>query len=107
MAKYITFVRLTALGAKGLLKESAAVREAAVRKAVEASGGKVEAIYWTNGKYNFVMISDGGAEAGALMIQLAVQAAGVADDFDTLPLFSSDAVDAAIGQATSYRPPRV
>jgi uncharacterized protein with GYD domain len=46
MPRYLGLFRYSPEGAKGLLKEKAAAREAAIRKFYEGIGGKVEALYW-------------------------------------------------------------
>ena len=49
MPRYLGLFRYSPEGAKGLLKEKAAAREAAIRKFYEDIGGKVEATYWMIG----------------------------------------------------------
>ncbi len=105
MAKFISFARYTAQGAKGMLKNSAAAREASIRRAVEGAGGKVLSVYWTQGRYNFVLISEGEDETTGVMLQLAAQAAGIADDFETMRLFDAAAIDGAMRHAAHYKPP--
>jgi uncharacterized protein with GYD domain len=57
MPKYLYLIQYDAEGSKNLLREKAAVREAAARKAIESIGGKVEAIYFAvSGQYQAVMI---------------------------------------------------
>jgi uncharacterized protein with GYD domain len=46
MPKYLSLFKYTAEGTKGFLKEKAAAREAAARKAFESVGGTVEMFYW-------------------------------------------------------------
>ena len=105
MARYITLARYTPEGAKAVLKESATAREAAIRRLFEASGGKLEAMYWMSGKYNVVTIGDISDDATGAVLQLAVQSAGFAGEFETIPLLSADDVDKARAKATYYKPP--
>jgi uncharacterized protein with GYD domain len=57
MPKYLALFKYSEEGAKGLMKEKAAAREAAGRKAYESVGGKLEAIYWVPaGEYSGVEI---------------------------------------------------
>jgi uncharacterized protein with GYD domain len=46
MPRYLTLFRYRPDAAKGFLKEKAAGREAAVKKAYESASGRVEAVYW-------------------------------------------------------------
>jgi uncharacterized protein with GYD domain len=43
MPRYLGLVRYSQEGARGILKEKATAREAAIRKTYEGIGGKVEA----------------------------------------------------------------
>ena len=107
MAINIGFAKLSALGAKGLLKDGAAAREAAVRKAIEATGAKVLGLYWTSGRYDMIVISEGGDETGGMAIQLAAKAAGVSADFDVMVAHTSAQTDAILKYASHYAPPNV
>ncbi len=40
-----------------------------------------------------------------VMIQLAAQAVGVADDVETMRLYDAAAIDGALGKAAHYKPP--
>ena len=46
MPRYLALFKYSEAGAKGLMKEKAAAREAAGKKAYESAGGKSEALYW-------------------------------------------------------------
>jgi uncharacterized protein with GYD domain len=104
MAKTLYIGSYTATGAKNLLTVGAAAREAALRQVYEAAGLKMEAIYWTTGKHNFVLIIDGDAAAGVVPFQLAVQAAGVLGDMEKIELFTSSEVDGSMALAGHYKP---
>ena len=58
MPKYLFQATYTAEGIKGLEKDKAAGRKAALSKAVESLGGKVEALYWAFGEHDWVLIAD-------------------------------------------------
>ena len=68
MPRYLGFFKYSPEAAKGFLKEKAVAREAAVRKAYEGIGGKVEAVYW----------AAGGEYSGALVVELPDAATGAA-----------------------------
>lgn len=46
MPKYLRLFKYSPEGAKGIFKEKATAREAAIRKMYEGIGGKIEAVYW-------------------------------------------------------------
>jgi uncharacterized protein with GYD domain len=103
MSKALYIGSYTATGAKNLLT-AAAAREAALKQAYEAAGLKMEAIYWTTGKHNFVLILDGEPAAGGLPFQLSVQAGGSLGDIEKIELFTSAEVDGAMALAGHYKP---
>jgi len=103
MATYLTLSRYTPLGAKGLIKETAAGRRAALQAAIEGSGGKIIGLYLTHGKYNIVLISETPDDVNAATLQLIVQAAGVVEDGETYRLYSTQEVDAALAKGLKFR----
>jgi uncharacterized protein with GYD domain len=103
MAKYLIRGSYTAEGAKGLIKEGGSGRKAAVQKALEGLGGKIESFYFTFGADDVVVICDIPDAISGLALSLAVNASG-AVKISTSPLFSVDDVDAASKKAVSYRP---
>jgi len=58
MAKFLVQAAYTAEGLKGLMKDKAAGRTAAIKKAVASLGGKIEALYWALGDDDAVLIID-------------------------------------------------
>jgi uncharacterized protein with GYD domain len=59
MPRYLSLFKYSAEGAKGFLKEKAAAREAAAKKAIESVGGKLETFYWVgSGEYTGIAISE-------------------------------------------------
>ena len=103
MAKYLINGSYTAEGAKGLIKEGGTRRNAAVQQALEGLGGKLDAIYYTFGADDVVVICDMPDSISALALSLAVNASG-AVRISTTPLASVEDVDMACKKAVSYRP---
>ncbi len=103
MAKYLIRGSYTAEGAKGLIKEGGTGRKAAVQKALDGLGGKIDAFYFTFGTDDVIVICDIPDAISGLALSLAVNASG-AVKISTAPLFSVDEVDAASKKAISYRP---
>jgi uncharacterized protein with GYD domain len=103
MAKYLIRGSYTADGTKGLIKEGGSGRKAAVQKALDGIGGKIESIYFALGADDVVVICDIPDAIAALALSLAVNASG-AVAISTTALFSVEDVDAASKKAVSYRP---
>jgi uncharacterized protein with GYD domain len=103
VAKFLIQGSYTADGAKGLVKEGGSGRQAAVQKALEGLGGKLDSIYYTFGANDVIVICDVPDAITGLALSLAVNASG-ALRLTTTPLFSVQEVDAACKKAVSYRP---
>jgi uncharacterized protein with GYD domain len=69
MAHYISLIRYTQKGVENL--KDSPKRLEATKKAFEAAGGKVKAIYWTLGQYDAVAIGEFPDDETALRINLA------------------------------------
>jgi uncharacterized protein with GYD domain len=77
MPSYLSMFRYSPEGAKGFLKEKAAAREAASRKAFESVGGKVEVFYWvTSGEYTGIAIAELPDAVSGAAIMALVNASG-------------------------------
>jgi uncharacterized protein with GYD domain len=103
MAKYLIRGSYTAEGAKGLIKEGGSGRKAAVQKALDGLGGKIEAIYFTFGADDVIVICDIPDAISGLALSLVVNASGAVRT-STSQVFSVEDVDAASKKAVSYRP---
>jgi len=102
MAKFLIQRSYTAQGTQGLMKEGGSGRKAAVQKAVEGMGGKLECIYYTFGTDDVIVICDMPDAGSGLALSLAVNASG-AVRISTTPLLSVEEVDAACKKTVSYR----
>ena len=103
MAKFLIQGSYTAEGAKGLIKEGGTGRKAAVQKALEGLGGKLDSIYYTFGADDVIVICDMPDTISGLALSLAVNASGTVR-ISTTPLLSVEDVDAACKKTVSYRP---
>jgi uncharacterized protein with GYD domain len=103
MAKFLIQGSYTPEGAKGLIKEGGTARKAAVQKALEGLGGKLDSFYYTFGANDVVVICDLPDTVTGLALSLAVNASG-AVRISTAPLLSVEDVDAACKKTVSYRP---
>lgn len=91
-------------GAKGLLKEGGTARRAAVQKAVEGLGGKVEAFYFAYGDADAFVIVDVPDAASGIALSLAVNSS-TAVRVSTIPLITPEEIDQASKKKPKYRAP--
>jgi len=103
MAKYLITGSYTTAGTKGLLAEGGSARKAAVEKALQGLGGKLESIYYAYGDTDIFVIVDVPDAASALALSLAVNSSG-AVNIRTTPLLTVAEVDAACQKTVAYRP---
>ena len=104
MPKYLIKAKYEADGAKGLIKEGGTGRRAAVIKATEALGGKLESFYFAYGEDDAYLIVDMPDASSGLALSLAVNASG-AVRLQTIPLITCEEIDAASKKTVSYRAP--
>ena len=104
MPKYMIQASYTAEGLKGLAKDKASGRKAAVQSAVKNLKGKVESFYFSFGCDDIVVIVDAPDNIAAAALALSVGASGLVD-IRTTPLMTVDEVDQALALPTKYRAP--
>jgi uncharacterized protein with GYD domain len=106
MPRYLTVFKYSTDSYKGLLKDKAAAREAAVRKATESAGGKLEALYWAgSGDCTGIAISElPDAPTGAAFIAL-IGSTGALSNTQVTELITTSEFDRALGKSMGYRPP--
>jgi len=104
MPKYLIKAKYEADGAKGLIKEGGTGRRAAVTKATEALGGKLESFYYAFGEDDAYLVVDMPDQVSGLALSLSVNATG-AVRLQTIPLITCEEIDAASHKAVSYRAP--
>lgn len=104
MAHYLFLANYTEAGLAGLMKEGAASRTKAIEDFAKSLGGEVEAMYWSFGKSDVVVIAELPDNASAAAFSTTVAAAGVAGIKTTVLLTASE-VDKARGMHPRYRAP--
>jgi uncharacterized protein with GYD domain len=104
MPKFLITGSYTAEGTRGLMKEGGSSRRAAVQKALDGVGGKLEAFYFAFGRDDAYVIVDVPDNASVIAVSLAVNASGVVR-VNTTPLISPDDLDAASKKSVGYRAP--
>jgi uncharacterized protein with GYD domain len=104
MAKYMIEASYNAEGIKGLHADKASGRKAAVDKAAEGLGGRLDAIYFALGEHDVVAILDLPDTISATALALAISASGLVRTRTTV-LLTVEETDQALQKSTSYRAP--
>ncbi|MFF7356669.1 GYD domain-containing protein [Streptomyces filipinensis] len=104
MPKFLIQATYTPEGAKGLLEEGASGRRAAVDQVVAGLGGQVEAVYFTFGEDDIVLIVDFPDPVSMAAVSLTVKASGALTTRAT-PLLTLDEVDEAARRRVPFRAP--
>lgn len=104
MPKFLIQASFTAEGLKGLQKDKASGRKAAVSKAVEALGGTLESYYFSLGEYDVFAVVDMPDQVKATALSLAVSATGLVRT-RTTALLTVEEMDKALQTSVSYRGP--
>ena len=104
MPKYMFHASYTPEGLKGLHKDKASGRKAAVTAALEPLGGKLEAMYFCFGHEDVIAIVDLPDNVIASALSLAMSSTGVVRT-RTTPLLTVEEVDKALGKSIAFRAP--
>jgi uncharacterized protein with GYD domain len=108
MIRLVTRGRLTENYAKGLLA-APEDREPAVRKLIEAAGGKFINFYFTTGDSDFLLISEANDAESIIAALMAAAAAGTISDVTTARAWTGAEfkaiADKASKAASAYRGP--
>ena len=104
MAKFMIQASYTADGLKGLQKDKASGRRAAVSAALEGIGGKLDGMYYALGDHDAVVIVDLPNTQAATALSVAVSASGLVHT-KTTALLTVEETDQALGKSINYKPP--
>ncbi|MGH8314401.1 MAG: GYD domain-containing protein [Steroidobacterales bacterium] len=104
MPKFLIEAAYTAEGLRGLQKDKASGRKQAVTQLVEGLEGKVEALYFTLGDRDVVIIVDLPDVLSASALALTVSATGLVRT-KTTQLLTVDEADRALARKVNYRAP--
>jgi uncharacterized protein with GYD domain len=104
MPKYLIQASYTAEGLKGLAKDKASGRKAAVQAAMKAVKGKLESFYFAFGSDDAVIIVEAPDNVAAAAIGLATASSGLVR-IRTTPLLTVAEVDEALALPSKYRAP--
>jgi uncharacterized protein with GYD domain len=104
MPKYMFQAHYTVEGAKAMAKEGGSSRRAAIAKATEAAGGKLEGFYYAFGGVDVYSIADLPDNVTAAAFALAVTQGGAATT-NTVVLLTPEEMDKATKKTVTYRAP--
>ena len=104
MPKYLIQASYTAEGLKGLAKDKASGRRAAVQAAMKQIKGKVECFYFSFGADDAVLIVEAPDNVAAAALSLTAGSTGLVN-IRTTPLLTVDEVDQALALPSKYRAP--
>ncbi|CAL9522253.1 hypothetical protein SUDANB1_03848 [Streptomyces sp. enrichment culture] len=104
MPKFLIQASYTPGGTKGLLREGARGRRAAVDQVVAGLGGRVESMYFAFGADDLVMIVELPDSVSMAAAALTVKASGALRTRAT-PLLTLDEIDEAARRQVSFRAP--
>lgn len=105
MAKYLLKVSYTAEGLRGVRKEGAAARGAFVGQLLETVGGSLESFYFAFGGDDVIVIADMPDNTTAAAMAAAIGASDAIGSYETVPLLTTQEVDAAMKISVGYRAP--
>ena len=85
MPRYLSLFKYNAEGRKGLMKEKAAAREAALKLTIESAGGKLELIYWAapGGEYSGINIGEFPDAGSCAAVVGLIEATGMFSEIKT------------------------
>lgn len=104
MPKYLVEASYTPEGLKGLRKDKASGRAEALRKAVEALGGRLECFYFALGEDDVVTIVETPDISAVASLCVAASATGLVRT-RTTSLLTVEEADKALQANVSYRGP--
>jgi uncharacterized protein with GYD domain len=104
MPKYLVEASYSAEGLKGLQKDKATGRRAAVTAAVQGLGGTVEAFYYALGEHDVITIVDLPNVVSATALALGASATGLVRT-KTTALLTVEETDQALQKNISFRAP--
>lgn len=104
MPKYMFQASYTAEGLKGLHKDKASGRRQATSHAIEAAGGKLEAMYYCFGGDDVIMIAELPDNVTTAALNIAAASSGLVRTRTTV-LMTVEEADEALKKTVDYRPP--
>jgi uncharacterized protein with GYD domain len=104
MPKFLVEASYTAEGLKGLQKDKASGRQAALKEATQSLGGAVESMHFALGKDDVIVIVDMPDAGAAAALGAAASATGLVRTRTTALLTVAE-MDQALARSPAYRGP--
>lgn len=104
MPKYLIQGSYTPEGIKGLVKDTASGRKAAVKTAMKSLKGKLESLHFALGPDDVVVIVDAPDNIAIAALSLSVGQTGLIN-VRTTPLLTVEETDQALAMSAKYRAP--
>ena len=104
MPKFMIEASYTADGMRGLAKDKASGRQAAIKDALAALGGKLDSMHFALGEQDVVLICECPDHVSAAALAMAASASGLVRT-KTIPLLTVEEADRALTSKTGYRAP--
>lgn len=104
MPKYLAQGNYSVEGARGLVKEGAAGRRAAVEKLIKSMGGTLECMYYAFGDTDVFVVVDMPDNVSVCALATAINLSG-AVSLRTTVLLTVEEVDMATKKLPTYRAP--
>jgi uncharacterized protein with GYD domain len=94
MPRYLSLFKYNAEGRKGLMKEKAAAREAALKLTIESAGGKLELIYWAapGGEYSGINIGEFPDAGSCAAVVGLIEATGMFSEIKVIELLTASEI---------------
>ncbi len=104
MPKYLMQASFGPEGLKGLQKDKASGRRDAIARALESVGGRLDALYFSLGEYDDVLIIDAPDIESIAAFCVQVNASGMLRT-RTTALLTVEEADRALAKTVAYRAP--
>jgi uncharacterized protein with GYD domain len=104
MPKFLIEGSYSAEGLRGLAKDKASGRQAAVKDALASLGGKLEGVYYALGDADVYVLCECPDHVSAAALSLAASASGMIRT-KTIPLMTVEETDRALTMKSGYRAP--
>ena len=105
MSKYMITANYSSDGMKGVLADGGTSRKAAVEALAASVGGTVDAVYFSFGQQDVIIICDLPDEVSVATISMTVASTGAVTSTGSMPLLTAEEVDAAAKSSPAYRAP--
>ena len=105
MAKYLIKASYSPEGIKGVMAKGGSARADAIEKLAKGVGGSVEAVYFTFGSDDILVIVEAPSHEAMAAIAGTVGQTGAISKYETVVLLTPAQIDQAANMTVDYTPP--